>query len=116
MVIEMAGTYVIRKITNISTNKNGIIALAIASTRSPDTDDATKRTNPIGGVARPTVRLTLIIIAKWMGSTPRLTNIGPSIGPKMIIAGPASRNIPTIKSKMLIKNSNTKGLLDKETM
>ena len=111
MVIDSAGMYVIKKITTISTARNGSIAFAIASTRSPETADATNRTNPIGGVASPTVRLTLIIIAKWIGSIPKPTNIGHKIGPKIIIAGPASKNIPTIKSKIFIKNNNNKGLL-----
>jgi hypothetical protein len=103
--------YVIKKITTISTARNGSIAFAIASTRSPETADATKSTNPIGGVANPTVRLTLIIIAKWIGSIPKFIKIGPKIGPRMIIAGPASKNIPTMKSKILIKNNNNSGLL-----
>ena len=47
-----------------STAKKGSIALAIVSTLSPDTDEATKSTSPIGGVANPTVKLTDIIIAK----------------------------------------------------
>ena len=67
----MAGTYVIRKITTTSTARNGRIADAqifeIVSTFSPDTDDATNRTNPIGGVARPTVKFTDMIIAKCTG-------------------------------------------------
>jgi hypothetical protein len=62
--MEIAGIKVIRKITMISTRRNGKIERVISSTRSPETDDATKSTNPIGGVARPTVKLTLIIIAK----------------------------------------------------
>ena len=62
------------------------MARAMFSTRSPETDEATKSTNPIGGVARPTVRLTLIMIAKCTESTPILTKIGPKIGPKIIIA------------------------------
>ena len=44
--------------------RKGKIAFAIVSTFSPDTEDATNRTNPIGGVANPTVRFTDIMIAK----------------------------------------------------
>ena len=62
--MEMAGKKVIKKITIISTKRKGKIARVISSTRSPETDDATKSTSPIGGVANPTVRLTLMIIAK----------------------------------------------------
>ena len=40
------------------------MAFAIVSTLSPDTEEATKSTRPIGGVAKPTVKLTYIIIAK----------------------------------------------------
>ena len=50
--------------TIISTAKKGKIALAIVSTLSPETEEATNKTKPIGGVARPTVKLTDIIIAK----------------------------------------------------
>ena len=60
----MIGKYVIRKITKTSTAKNGNIAREMASTFTPDTDDATNNTSPMGGVARPTVKLTDIIIAK----------------------------------------------------
>ena len=54
----------IKNITIASTAKKGNIAFAIVSTLSPETDDATKRTSPMGGVANPTVKLTYIIIAK----------------------------------------------------
>lgn len=97
-------------ITRTSTARNGSMAREMDSTRSPETDEATNNTNPMGGVARPTVKLTDIIIAKWTGWTPRLMNIGAKIGPRIIIAGPASKNIPTIKSKMLIRNNSISGL------
>ena len=64
IVIEIAGKYVIKNITIASTAKKGSIAFAIVSTLSPDTDEATNKTRPIGGVANPTVKLTDIIIAK----------------------------------------------------
>ena len=83
------------------------MALAIVSTLSPDTEEATNNTNPMGGVANPTVKLTDIIIAKWTGWTPSSTNTGPSIGPKIIIAGPASKNIPTTNNRIFIRNNKT---------
>ena len=55
------------KITTTSTARNGKIDFAMDSILSPETEEATKRTRPIGGVARPTVRFTLIIIAKCTG-------------------------------------------------
>ena len=65
IVIDKAGKYVIKKITITSMRRKGKIAFAIVSTFSPDTEeDATNRTNPIGGVANPTVRFTDIMIAK----------------------------------------------------
>ncbi len=64
MVIEIDGKYVIKNITIASTTKNGNIAFDIVSTLSPETEDATNNTQPIGGVAKPTVKLTDIIIAK----------------------------------------------------
>ena len=109
--MDMAGKYVIKNITIASIAKKGKIAFAIVSTFSPDTDDATNKTSPIGGVANPTVKLTDIIIAKCTGCTPSSTKTGPRIGPKIIIAGPASRNIPTINKSILIKNNSTYGLL-----
>ena len=105
MVIEIDGKYVIKNITIASTARNGNIAFDIVSTLSPETEDATNNTKPIGGVAKPTVKLTDIIIAKWTGCTPSSTNTGPSIGPKIIIAGPASKNMPTTNSKILIRNN-----------
>jgi len=71
IVIDNAGKKVIKKITKISTAKKGRIAFEIASTLSPETLEATNNTNPIGGVASPTVKLTLIITAKCTGSTPK---------------------------------------------
>ena len=96
----------IKKITIASTAKNGRIAFAIVSTLSPETDEATKSTRPMGGVAKPTVKFTDIMIAKCTGWTPSSTNTGPSIGPKIIMAGPASKNMPTINNNMFIKNNN----------
>ncbi len=95
--------------TAISTARNGRIALAMDSTRSPETLEATNSTSPMGGVARPTVRFTLMIIAKCTGSTPRAMKIGARIGPRMMIAGPASRNMPMMNSRMLIRNSRISG-------
>ena len=46
------------------------LALALVPTRSPATDDVTNSTRPIGGVARPIVRFTHMIIAKCTGCTP----------------------------------------------
>ena len=99
----------IKKITNTSTAKKGRIAREIASIFSPETEDATNKTSPIGGVANPTVKFTDIMIAKCTGCTPRSINTGPKIGPRMIIAGPASKNIPTINRTTLIKNSKIRG-------
>lgn len=56
-----------RKITKISTAKKGNIAFDMVSTFTPETDEATNRTRPMGGVANPTVKLTDMIIAKWTG-------------------------------------------------
>ena len=62
--MQIAGTYVIKKITITSTSRKGKMAREIASTFSPETELATNNTSPIGGVARPTVRLTLMMMAK----------------------------------------------------
>ena len=62
--MDSAGKNVIKKITKISTARKGKIAFDIVSTLSPETLDATNNTNPIGGVAKPTVRFTLMITAK----------------------------------------------------
>ena len=67
ILIDRAGKYVIKNITTISTARKGKIARAIDSTFSPETEEATNNTNPIGGVASPTVRLTDIIMAKCTG-------------------------------------------------
>ena len=45
----------------------------------------------MGGVARPTVKFTLMMMAKCTGCTPRFIKIGPRIGARIIIAGPASK-------------------------
>ena len=36
-------------------------------------------------------------------------NIGPRMGPRMMIAGPASRNMPTMNSRILIRNNRISG-------
>jgi hypothetical protein len=63
-VNDTSGTKVINKITKISTAKKGSISLTILSIFSPEMLDATNNTNPIGGVAKPTVKFTHIMIAK----------------------------------------------------
>ena len=78
------------------------MARAMVSTFSPETVEATNSTRPMGGVASPTVRLTDMMIAKWIGSMPSPVKIGPRIGPRMMIAGPASRNMPTTNSSRLM--------------
>ena len=93
--------------------RNGRIAFEIDSIFSPETEEATKSTSPIGGVASPTVRLTLMIIAKWTGCTPKSVKIGPKIGARMMMAGPASRNIPTTKRRRLIRNKRIKGFSER---
>ena len=93
--------------------RNGRIAFEIDSIFSPETEEATKSTSPIGGVASPTVRLTLMIIAKWTGCTPKSVKIGPKIGARMMIAGPASRNIPTTNRRRLIRNKRIKGFSER---
>ena len=102
-----AGKYVIMKITRASTAKNGSISTAIFSVFSPDTEAATNNTNPIGGVAKPTVKFTHIITAKCRGSMPNDIKIGASTGPKIRMAGPASRNMPIAnKNRLIISSSN----------
>ena len=101
------------KITTTSIARKGRIAFEIDSILSPETEDATKRTSPMGGVARPTVKFTLMMMAKCTGCTPRLIKIGPRIGARIIIAGPASRNIPTKNSSKLIRKSKIKGFSER---
>ncbi len=45
-----------------------------------------------------------------------MMKIGARIGPRIIIAGPASKNMPTMNNKMLINNSKNNGSLVIETM
>ena len=93
--------------TAASTAKKGSISKAISSVFSPDTDAATNNTKPIGGVASPTVKFTHMITAKCNGSMPREINIGASTGPKIKMAGPASKNMPMAnRNKLIINSSN----------
>jgi len=57
-----------------------------------------KRTEPTGGVHNPTLRFIIIIIPKWIGSSPSCeVTIGRKIGVKIKTAGVISINIPTNK-------------------
>ncbi len=97
----------IKNMTVASTAKKGSISKAIFSVFSPDTAAATNNTNPIGGVASPTVKFTHIMTAKCNGSMPKEIKMGASTGPKIKIAGPASKNMPMAnKNKLMISNSN----------
>ena len=42
--------------------------------------------------------------------------IGPKIGPKIMIAGPASKNIPTMNSKILIRKSKINGFSESDNI
>ena len=54
----------IKKMIKNSIAKNGIIAFEICCSGTPETPDATNRTSPIGGVARPIERLHTITTPK----------------------------------------------------
>ena len=62
--MDKDGKKVIRNITTTSTARKGRIAFEMDSIRSPDTLEATNKTSPMGGVARPTVKLTDMMMAK----------------------------------------------------
>ena len=90
----------------ICTNKKGYNSLDISRTLSLLIDDATNKTSPIGGVTKPIVRFTHIMIAKCSGCIPNKTIVGAKIGPNTRIAGPASKNIPTTSNIILINSNN----------
>ena len=56
--------------------------------------EATKRLIPMGGVIIPMARLQVMIIPKWIGSTPIAVATGTIIGVRIMIFGMLSMNIP----------------------
>ena len=62
----------------------------------------TKRTDPTGGVHKPTHKFNTIMIPKCTGSIPNLVTTGKNIGVKISTAGVISIKIPTHNSSKLI--------------
>lgn len=77
---------------------------------TPETLLATYMDVPTGGVNKPIVRLITIMIPNCTISTPKLWATGANIGANNIMAGPLSKNIPTINNSRLIIRSNKMGL------
>ena len=74
-----------------------------------------KRTEPTGGVHNPTLRFIIIIIPKWIGSSPSCeVTIGRKIGVKIKTAGVMSINTPTNNSIIFITKRIIYGLSLKE--
>ena len=70
--------------------RNGRIAFEIDSIFSPETEEATNSTSPIGGVASPTVRLTLMIIAIIMSVNLTVGLATPPMGLVLFVASSVS--------------------------
>ena len=74
----------------------------------------TNSIEPTGGVQIPILRLSIMMIPKWIGSIPKSVTIGRNIGVKMSTAGVISIKVPTNKSTKLINNKMITGLSLKE--
>ena len=94
------------KVISSSAAKNRIIigyALRASSIIGmPESDEATNRLTPIGGVTNPIARFTTMMIPKWMGSTPNTIAAGSKIGVSRMMAGVVSSTIPTNSRMILI--------------
>src|SRR5699024_1439729 len=73
-------------------------------------DEVINKCNPTGGVTKPIIKLTVIIIEKWIGSIPKPVKIGNIIGTDNKITGIASITIPSKRSKILTTIKITYGL------
>src|SRR5215831_9353705 len=76
------------------------------------TAQPTKRIAPTGGWHNPMPRLSIMIMPKCTGSTPKLIITGKRIGVQIRIDGAISTKVPRISSKILIKNRMTYLLLE----
>ena len=86
------------------------MALTIVETLSLVIEEAANSTRPNGGVARPTVKLRHMTMAKWVGLIPNCAREGPRMGPRIKMAGPASRNMPIMNNRIFAINKNKYGL------
>ena len=90
--------------TAIDATKNGMADKAIFSNGTSAMGEATNRQTPNGGVARPILRLTVMMIPKWIGSIPILCAKGNKIGVKSIIAANVSIMVPMNRRRRFISN------------
>ena len=74
-----------------------------------DRDDTTYRFNPTGGVSTPMDRFTTMIIPNASGSICKLSAMGSRTGDRIIMADPASRNIPAMTRRTFTIIRNTAG-------
>ena len=93
-------------VTNSGTNANRIISTTITATKGQMTTFVTgtrampaamNSCRPTGGVMVPIRMVIIMMIAKWMGSSPTVFPMGNRTGTKIIIATVPSKNSPTIK-------------------
>ena len=80
---------------------NGKIALDSRSTEKFVIPHVMYRINASGGVAKPMIKLTHMMMAKCRGWTPMLMAAGAKTGPRMRIETAGSMTIHTTKSKRL---------------
>ena len=94
----------------INTAICGIRYLNICGTLIFAIDAVTNRHTPSGGVTIPIVKLTAIIMPKWIGSIPATRINGKNNGVKIDTALIVSINVPEISKTTLIINNNNNGL------
>ena len=90
--------------TKIFTSRNGKIPLMMVITGLLRVEEATKISNPKGGVIIPIPIFNVTIIPKWIGSIPSAIATGNNGGTKIRSAELGSINIPAIKKAMFTAN------------
>ena len=109
--MEMPGILVISIRDSRKVARNGTVARASFSMGILVIPDATNRLMPMGGVTIPMARLQVMMIPKWMGSTPKAVATGTIMGVRIMILGMLSMNIPQISRKTTTSSSRIALLL-----
>ena len=105
--MEMPGILVISIRDSRKVARKGTVARASFSMGILVSPDATNRLMPMGGVTIPMARLQVMMIPKWMGSTPKAVATGTIMGVRIMMLGMLSMNIPQISMMMFMISSTT---------
>src|SRR3546814_8431876 len=109
---ETGGTKVTINTTISVRIMKGKTAAASFTMGSLNSDDATNRLKPKGGVNMPRAPLIRMMMPRCMGSTPMTCAMGRNKGAKMTVTDVGSRNMPaTIRIRLIMSSMESLELM-----